>query len=226
MSTTTVDTHAVAEELARLLPSSQPLVARPAEPGERPAPDAVAVVASFVGQSSAELVVIAEEAVAEAMAGAAALTLAEALRPALEAASQRLGAGVLSAAEERPAGDALTGRDVRLFALTAGSGVQAWFGIRTVATAAPVSSAPLTPGSMRVLYDVELTLTTEIGRTRMPLRDVLALTPGTVLELDRAAGSPADVMVNGRLVARGDVVVVDEDYAVRITEIVSETAAQ
>ncbi|PYG01060.1 flagellar motor switch protein FliN/FliY [Georgenia satyanarayanai] len=226
MSTTTVDTHAVAEELARLLPSSQPLVARPAEAGERPAPEAVAVVASFVGQGSAELVVVAEEAVAEAMAGAAALTLAEALRPALEAASQQLGAGVLSAAEERPAGDALTGRDVQLFALTSGSGVQAWFGIRTVSTVAPVSSAPLTPGSMRVLYDVELTLTTEIGRTRMPLRDVLALTPGTVLELDRAAGSPADVMVNGRLVARGDVVVVDEDYAVRITEIVSETAAQ
>lgn len=226
MSTTTVDTHAVAEELARLLPSSQPLAARPAEPGERPAPEAVAVVASFVGQGSAELVVVAEEAVAEAMAGAAALTLAEALRPALEAASRRLGTGVLSAAEERPAGDALTGRDVQLYALTAGNGVQAWFGIRTVSTAAPVSSAPLTPGSMRVLYDVELTLTTEIGRTRMPLRDVLALTPGTVLELDRAAGSPADVMVNGRLVARGDVVVVDEDYAVRITEIVSETAAQ
>ncbi len=226
MSTITVDTHAVAEELARLLPSSQPLVARPAEPGERPAPEAVAVVASFVGQGSAELVVVAEEAVAEAMAGAAALTLAEALRPALEAASQRLGTGVLSAAEERPAGDALTGRDVQLFALTAGGGVQAWFGVRTVPTAAPVSSAPLTPGSMRVLYDVELTLTTEIGRTRMPLRDVLALTPGTVLELDRAAGSPADVMVNGRLVARGDIVVVDEDYAVRITEIVSETSAQ
>ncbi|MBD8062697.1 flagellar motor switch protein FliN [Oceanitalea stevensii] len=226
MSTTTVDTHSVAEELARLLPSSQPLVARPAEPGERPAPEAVAVVASFVGQGSAELVVVAEEAVAEAMAGAAALTLAEALRPALEAASQRLGTGVLSAAEERPAGDALTGRDVQLYALTAGGGVQAWFGIRTVSTAAPVSSAPLTPGSMRVLYDVELTLTTEIGRTRMPLRDVLALTPGTVLELDRAAGSPADVMVNGRLVARGDIVVVDEDYAVRITEIVSETSAQ
>ncbi|WP_413451426.1 flagellar motor switch protein FliN [Georgenia phoenicis] len=226
MSTTTVDTHAVAEEMARLLPSSQPLVARPAAPGERPDPAAVAVVASFVGQGSAELVVVAEEAVAEAMAGAASLTLAEALRPALEAASQRLGTGVLGAAEERTAGDALSGQDVDLYALASDEGVRAWFGIRTVAPAVPVSSAPLAPGSMRVLYDVELTLTTEIGRTRMPLRDVLALTPGTVLELDRAAGSPADVMVNGRLVARGDIVVVDEDYAVRITEIVSENAGQ
>lgn len=60
----------------------------------------------------------------------------------------------------------------------------------------------------------------------MPLRDVLALTPGTLLELDRAAGSPADVMVNGRLVARGDVVVVDDHYAVRVREIVAEGAPQ
>ena len=74
---------------------------------------------------------------------------------------------------------------------------------------------------MRVLYDVEMTLTTEIGRTRMPVREVLDLVPGTVLELDRSAGSPADVMVNGRLVARGEIVVVDDEYAVRITEIVS-----
>ncbi|WP_035063204.1 FliM/FliN family flagellar motor switch protein, partial [Cellulomonas bogoriensis] len=49
----------------------------------------------------------------------------------------------------------------------------------------------------------------------------LELVPGTVLELDRAAGAPADVMVNGRLVARGEVVVVDEDYGIRITEIVA-----
>jgi len=226
MSTTTIDTRAVVDELARLLPSSQPLVARPAEPGERPNPAATAVVATYVGQTSAELVVVAEDTVAEAMAGAGTLSLAEVLRPALEAAAKKLGAGVLSAAEERPAGDATTGGDVTVFALVAGGAVQAWFGIRATSQQAPLTSAPLEPGSMHVLYDVELTLTTEIGRTRMPLRDVLGLTPGTVLELDRAAGSPADVMVNGRLVARGDVVVVDEDYAVRITEIVSENAGQ
>jgi len=225
-TTTTIDTRTVAEELARLLPSSQPLVARPAEPGERPAPTATAVVATFVGQTSAELLVVAEDAVAEAMAGAGALSLAEALRPALEAAAHALGAGVLGAAEERAAGEAVTGADVSLFALVGGGSVQAWFAVRAISQRTSLPTAPLEPGSMRVLYDVELTLTTEIGRTRMPLRDVLGLTPGTVLELDRAAGSPADVMVNGRLVARGDVVVVDEDYAVRITEIVSETTGQ
>jgi flagellar motor switch protein FliN/FliY len=75
---------------------------------------------------------------------------------------------------------------------------------------------------MRLLHDVEMTLTAEIGRTKLPVRQVLDLVPGTILELDRAAGAPADVMVNGRLVARGEVVVVDEDYGIRITEIVTE----
>jgi flagellar motor switch protein FliN/FliY len=72
-----------------------------------------------------------------------------------------------------------------------------------------------------MLYDVEMTLTAEIGRTRLPVRQVLELAPGVVLELDRTAGSPADVMVNGRLVARGEVVVVDEVYGIRVTEIVA-----
>lgn len=225
MSTTTLDHRAVADELARLLPSSQPLEARPADPAERPAPEARAVTATFVGRESVELVVVAEDAVTEAMAAAGTLTLAEAVRPALEAATRSMGAGVLSTAEERSAGEVLAGADITLFALAAGE-VQAWFGIRPLSNPAPTQQGPLEPGSMRVLYDVELSLTAEIGRTRMPLRDVLGLTPGTVLELDRAAGSPADVMINGRLVARGDIVVVDEDYAVRITEIVSETAGQ
>jgi flagellar motor switch protein FliN/FliY len=74
-----------------------------------------------------------------------------------------------------------------------------------------------------MLYDVEMTLTAEIGRTRLPVRQVLELAPGAVLELDRTAGSPADVMVNGRLVARGEVVVVDEAYGIRVTEIVPGT---
>ena len=61
----------------------------------------------------------------------------------------------------------------------------------------------------------------ELGRTRMTVRELLALTPGAIVELDRAAGSPVDLLVNGTLIARGEVVVVDEEFAVRITEIVS-----
>jgi flagellar motor switch protein FliN/FliY len=67
-------------------------------------------------------------------------------------------------------------------------------------------------------------VTVELGRTRLAVRDLLALTPGDVLELDRTAGSPADLLVNGRLIARGEVVVVDENFALRVTEIVAQSA--
>ena len=64
-----------------------------------------------------------------------------------------------------------------------------------------------------------------IGEEQDAVRDLLALSPGEVLELDRAAGSPADLLVNGRLIARGEVVVVDEDFGLRVTEIIDESAA-
>jgi flagellar motor switch protein FliN/FliY len=63
-------------------------------------------------------------------------------------------------------------------------------------------------------------VTAELGRTRMTVRELLALTPGSVVELDRMAGSPVDVLVNGTLVARGEVVVIDEEFGVRISEII------
>jgi flagellar motor switch protein FliN/FliY len=73
---------------------------------------------------------------------------------------------------------------------------------------------------LELLNDVEMAVTVELGRTRMTVRDLLSLAPGVVVELDRAAGSPVDLYVNGRLIARGEVVVVDEEFGVRITEIV------
>ncbi|MCL2541352.1 MAG: flagellar motor switch protein FliN [Nocardioidaceae bacterium] len=78
---------------------------------------------------------------------------------------------------------------------------------------------------LEMLHGVDMEVTVELGRTRMTVRDLLALTPGAVLELDRAAGSPADLLVNGRLVARGEVVVIDEDFGLRVTEIVDAAAA-
>ena len=66
-------------------------------------------------------------------------------------------------------------------------------------------------------------VTVEIGRTRMTVQELLSLHPGEVVELDRAASAPADLLVNGTLIARGEVVVVDEDFGLRISEIVSET---
>ena len=95
---------------------------------------------------------------------------------------------------------------------------------RPPAAALAVPARPATRG-IEMLHGVDMEVTVELGRTRMTVRDLLALSPGEVLELDRAAGSPADLLVNGRLIARGEVVVVDEDFGLRITEIVDESAA-
>ncbi|RMI00525.1 flagellar motor switch protein FliN, partial [Cellulomonas triticagri] len=132
------------------------------------------------------------------------------------------GAGVLEAARTEPVATAVPA-DAQLVALATDDGVQAWFALRLRAEPAAAAAAPGVPtqrASLNVLYDVEMTLTAELGRTKLPVRQVLELTPGAVLELDRAAGSPADVMVNGRLIARGEVVVIDEEFGIRITEIV------
>ena len=98
------------------------------------------------------------------------------------------------------------------------------FGAPAASAGATVSQLPPRRG-IEMLHGVDMEVTVELGRTRMTVRDLLALTPGAVLELDRAAGSPADLLVNGRLIARGEVVVVDEDFGLRVTEIVDDSAA-
>jgi flagellar motor switch protein FliN/FliY len=104
----------------------------------------------------------------------------------------------------------------------------AFLGTPASASATPVAEVdrPAVPTrGVELLHGVAMEVTVELGRTRLSVRELLALTPGDVLELDRAAGSPADLLVNGRLIARGEVVVVDEDFALRVTEIVSHSAA-
>jgi flagellar motor switch protein FliN len=77
------------------------------------------------------------------------------------------------------------------------------------------------PGiDLGLLGDVPLLVTAELGRTTMHMRELLSLAPGSIVELDRLAGSPIDVLVNGKTVARGEVVVVDEEFGIRIVEIV------
>ncbi|MFN8024300.1 MAG: flagellar motor switch protein FliN [Acidimicrobiales bacterium] len=73
--------------------------------------------------------------------------------------------------------------------------------------------------SLSVLHDVEMVVTAELGRTTMPVRELLGLAPGMVVEIDRAAGAPIDLLVNGRKIAAGEVVVIDEEFGIRITEI-------
>jgi len=86
------------------------------------------------------------------------------------------------------------------------------------------SGTPVAQRGIEMLAGVDMEVTVELGRTRMPVRELLALSPGTVLELDRAADGPADLLVNGRLIARGEVVVIDEDFGLRITEIVENAS--
>jgi flagellar motor switch protein FliN/FliY len=74
------------------------------------------------------------------------------------------------------------------------------------------------------LMDVPLRVSVELGRTRMSLRQALDLQPGSVVELDRLAGDPVDIYVNEKLFAHGEVVVVADKFAVRITELISPTA--
>jgi flagellar motor switch protein FliN/FliY len=71
------------------------------------------------------------------------------------------------------------------------------------------------------LHDVPVELAVEIGRTSMTIGETLALGPGSIVSLNRLAGEPVDLLVNGRPIARGEVVVVDEEFGLRVTEIVS-----
>ncbi len=81
---------------------------------------------------------------------------------------------------------------------------------------------PASSGSnMDLLMDVSLRVTVELGRTRMQLSQILELQHGSVVELDRLAGDPVDIFVNDCMVARGEVVIVDDKFGVRITEMVS-----
>ncbi len=75
--------------------------------------------------------------------------------------------------------------------------------------------------NLDVLLDVPLSMSLEVGRSRLSIRDLLQLNQGSVVELDRVAGEPMDVMVNGTLVAHGEVVVVNDKFGIRLTDVIS-----
>ena len=92
----------------------------------------------------------------------------------------------------------------------------------------PVQFTPLASGPVPVndaniglILDVPLQVTVELGRTSKSIKEVLELTNGSIVELDRLAGEPVDIMVNGKYLAKGEVVVIDENFGVRITDIAS-----
>ena len=85
-------------------------------------------------------------------------------------------------------------------------------------------SAPMGDGAevnLDMILDVPVTLAMEVGRTRISIRNLLQLNQGSVVELDRSAGEPLDVFVNGTLVAHGEVVVINDRFGIRLTDVIS-----
>ncbi len=85
----------------------------------------------------------------------------------------------------------------------------------------PVQSQMIQPENIGILMDVPLEVTVELGRTSKSIKEILDFTPGTIIELNRLAGEPIDVLVNGKFVAKGEVVVMEEAFGIRVTEIVN-----
>jgi len=75
--------------------------------------------------------------------------------------------------------------------------------------------------NLDMLLDIPLSVTVELGRTKQTVEEILDLTQGSIIELDKLAGEPVDVLVNNKLIAKGEVVVIDENFGVRVTDIVS-----
>lgn len=216
--------------------------------GEQVPDDAPAAIVTRSGPIGVALVPSAAFALA-LQAGPPPLDLVDALTPALQLALAELNAlGGAEPASQVPAAEAIEappghGRSTMLLVGEAGSiavvvtapeatpvepvGPTAGFPQEDLAPVEPLhpaAAALVGHHPLEVLSDVELGVTAELGRTRMLVRDVLSMAPGSVIELDRTAGSPVDLLVNGTLVARGEVIVVDEEFGVRVTEIIGYDA--
>jgi len=185
-----------------------------------------AAVASFVGVVSADLaVVLIDPSSTDVPAGSASAIVAshDVLRPALQAAAGVLGVGVLGDTRVEDASALFASDETVIFDLVGNGAVIGWFAIRLrkngIVAGFNLTAPDAVASKLGRIRNVEMALTVEIGRTRMSVRDVLNLEPGAVIELDRSAGAPADILLNGRLIAHGEIVVVDQDYAVRITQI-------
>jgi flagellar motor switch protein FliN/FliY len=217
-STTTYES-AVAAAFAAKLPTAAPVVARASQVS---GDTGDAVIVQFVGEASAQLAVqlFEPESLVDGLGGA---PLADRLRDALEASASALGSGALGEATLGDASALFTDPLAQLFDLQ--DDTDRTIGrLAVIVTRAPVGVSSSSRRLHRIA-GVEMELTVEIGRTRMAVRDVLDLEPGRIVELDRSAGAPADIKLNGRIIAHGEVVVVDQDYAVRITRILENVEA-
>lgn len=85
-------------------------------------------------------------------------------------------------------------------------------------------NASQTPPNLDILMDVPVSLTVELGSCQLPMRDILQLNAGSVVQLDKLADSPVELLVNQKLVARGEVVVIDNRFGIKITELIGTVA--
>ncbi|WP_309069317.1 flagellar motor switch protein FliN [Microbacterium sp.] len=211
--TPTAHESAVAAAFASRMPTAAEISARASHAS---GDTGDAVIASYVGETSAELaaLILDPTSLADGVPDA---SLVDRLHDAIDAAAATLGPGVLGDVSIGDASALFSHPQAQIFDLQDETGrTVGRLAVRVTRTA---DAGQLSSRRLQRIAGVEMDLTVEIGRTRMAVRDVLDLTPGRIVELDRSAGAPADIKLNGRLIAHGEIVVVDQDYAVRITRI-------
>jgi flagellar motor switch protein FliN/FliY len=250
-SITTAVENAATTALAHI-PIADSLVVGVASDAALPQPFlGVAVTARFSGTHNGEVLVAVEQAVADALRNSplGALDVTAALGPALSAAAGTVGTVITGPGQALPPGPALDALLAKphaaIVALQHGGVTRAVVGLSMNLDAPsdePVSAAsypttgelaqsnpvrafvpaPIPRNGLDMLRDVAMDVTAQIGSTRMTVSELLTLSDGAVIELDRAAGAPADLLVNGHLIARGEIVVIDENFGLRITEIIAD----
>jgi flagellar motor switch protein FliN len=195
--------------------------------------DGQAVLVQFTGSSTGDFALIVDGELTTALRDSpyGALELAAALAPTIESVGGAIGPVVLGPIQQLDVRLAvhrvLAHADAALVPLHGASEVRAAvaLGLDAAAMPAATGTAP-SADRLDLLRGVEMAATAELGRARMTVNDLLSLHTGAVIELDRAAGAPADLLVNGRLIARGEVVVVDENYGLRITQVVADDSGR
>ena len=212
---------ACANALVAALPGAALMAQRHGGGQVPPAELGAGVSATYVGSRSADFAVILldrSELTAAAGGDASRVRLGDVLRPALEQAAAVIGGGMLGDAGDGAPASLFQSPETVVFDLVGENGVAGWFAVQLRGGAAPRRTGDVSAKLGRI-SSVEMTLAVEIGRARVSVRELLDAQPGTVIELDRSVGAQADVFLNGRMIAHGEVVVVDRRFAVRITEV-------
>jgi len=225
---------AAATVTAALASSEELTIGQPTRDGAALEGIGQAVLTQFTGPVTGELAIVVDDDMTAALHDSklGPLDVAQALTPTLAAVADAIGPVVLGPPQVLDTRLALH----RVLAFE-DSGVIPLIGANAPIGAVAIGIEPRPVGGidgpapvaeaipdhrLDLLRGVEMDATVELGRARMTVNELLALRNGAVIELDRAAGAAADLYVNGRLIARGEVVVIDENYGLRITQVVTD----